>query len=63
MAGRHFETNPDMRGMLTLFASYPVWRAIALQQEPAEKARLRLSEREREAFQWASDGKPGFACA
>ena len=46
-----------MRGMLTLFASYAVGRAIVLQQEPAEKARVRLSEREREAFLWASEGK------
>jgi LuxR family quorum sensing-dependent transcriptional regulator len=58
LAGRHFETDPDMRGVLTLIASYAIGRAIALQQESSEQnKKIILSAREREALQWAAEGK------
>jgi LuxR family transcriptional regulator, quorum-sensing system regulator BjaR1 len=58
LAGRQLETHPDMRGVLTLIASYAIGRAIALQQESSDQKRqIRLSAREREALQWASEGK------
>jgi LuxR family transcriptional regulator, quorum-sensing system regulator BjaR1 len=57
-AGRHFESDPDRRGVLTLIASYAIGRAIALHQESPEQAKeIRLSAREREALQWAAEGK------
>jgi LuxR family transcriptional regulator, quorum-sensing system regulator BjaR1 len=43
VAGHRFEMDPDMRGMLALIANYAVGRALALRQ--------------REALQWASEGK------
>jgi LuxR family transcriptional regulator, quorum-sensing system regulator BjaR1 len=58
LAGRRIETDPEMRGVLTLVANYAIGRAIALQQESSnQKRELRLSTREREALQWASEGK------
>jgi LuxR family quorum sensing-dependent transcriptional regulator len=58
LAGKHFEVDPDMRGVLTLIASYAIGRAIALQQEStAQNKKIALSEREREALQWAAEGK------
>jgi LuxR family quorum sensing-dependent transcriptional regulator len=63
LAGRHLETHPDMRGVLTLIASYAIGRAIALHQESShqestdQKRQIILSEREREVLQWASEGK------
>jgi LuxR family transcriptional regulator, quorum-sensing system regulator BjaR1 len=57
-AGRHFETDPCMSGMLTLIASYAIGRAIALHEESSkENKKITLSAREREALQWASEGK------
>lgn len=58
LAGRRIETDPEMRGVLTLIASYAIGRAIALQQETSDQERrIALSAREREALQWASEGK------
>jgi LuxR family transcriptional regulator, quorum-sensing system regulator BjaR1 len=58
LAGRHFETDPRMSGMLTLIASYAIGRAITLHQESSkENKKITLSAREREALQWASEGK------
>jgi LuxR family quorum sensing-dependent transcriptional regulator len=57
VAGHRFEMDPDMRGMLALIANYAVGRALALRQEPEDEIRIKLSEREREALQWASEGK------
>lgn len=58
IGGRHFETDPDRRGVLTLIASYAVGRAIALQQESSNQSKkITLSPREREALQWAAEGK------
>jgi len=58
LAGRQIETDPDLRGMLSLIASYAIGRAIALQQEFSDQVRqIALSTREREALQWASEGK------
>ncbi|MGH6846119.1 MAG: helix-turn-helix transcriptional regulator [Methylocella sp.] len=58
IAGRHFEIDPDRRGVLTLIASYAIGRAIALRQESTNQSKkITLSPREREALQWAAEGK------
>jgi LuxR family quorum sensing-dependent transcriptional regulator len=58
LAGRDFTVDPEMRGVLNLIASYAIGRAIALQQESSsEIKRITLSAREREALQWAAEGK------
>ncbi len=58
LAGRRLEIDREMRGVLTLIASYAIGRAIALQQEASDQPeKIVLSSREREALQWASDGK------
>ncbi|MGH6847086.1 MAG: autoinducer binding domain-containing protein [Methylocella sp.] len=58
ISGRHFESDPNRRGVLTLIASYAVGRAIALQQESSSQSKkITLSPREREALQWAAEGK------
>ncbi len=58
LAGRRIEVDPDMRGVLTLIASYAIGRAIAIQHEPTlQEKEIRLSAREREALQWAAEGK------
>ncbi len=55
--GRHFEMNPDTQGVLTLVANYAVGRAIMLKQESTSAGPIVLSPREREALQWAAEGK------
>jgi len=58
LSGKDLDTDPEARGVLTLIATYAIGRAIALQQESSdEKREIRLSAREREALQWASEGK------
>jgi LuxR family quorum sensing-dependent transcriptional regulator len=57
LCGQHCENDPEMRGMLTLIASYAVGRAIALMQEKVPDRPIILSAREREALQWAAEGK------
>jgi len=58
VAGRNFDHNPEMRGVLTLIASYAIGRAIALRQEATHTNKeIVLSAREREALQWAAEGK------
>ncbi len=58
LAGQDFTVDPEMRGVLNLIASYAIGRAIALQQESSSEAkRITLSAREREALQWAAEGK------
>jgi LuxR family transcriptional regulator, quorum-sensing system regulator BjaR1 len=57
IGGQHFGTDPDMRGMLTLIASYAIGRAIALKQEKVPDGPIILTAREREALQWAAEGK------
>ena len=57
LCGQHCENDPEMRGMLTLIATYAIGRAIALKQEKVPDAPIILSAREREALQWASEGK------
>jgi LuxR family quorum sensing-dependent transcriptional regulator len=57
LGGPHLEIRPDTRAMLTLIASYAIARAIALKQESGEPRPIRLSAREREALQWAAEGK------
>jgi LuxR family transcriptional regulator, quorum-sensing system regulator BjaR1 len=58
LSGKDFDTDPEAGEVLTLVATYAIGRAIALQQQSADqKLQVRLSEREREALQWASEGK------
>ncbi|MDQ6867883.1 MAG: LuxR family transcriptional regulator [Pseudomonadota bacterium] len=57
LGGRHVEINSDTRGVLTLVANYAISRAIMLNPKSNEKAAVVLSPREREALQWASEGK------
>jgi LuxR family quorum sensing-dependent transcriptional regulator len=58
LSGKDFEADLEARGVLTLIATYAIGRAIALHQESSEqKQQICLSEREREALQWASEGK------
>jgi LuxR family transcriptional regulator, quorum-sensing system regulator BjaR1 len=58
LAGRHMEHNPEMGGVLSLMASYAIGRAIVLLQgSTGQNQEIRLSAREREALQWASEGK------
>ena len=57
LSGQYCENDPEMRGMLTLIASYAVGRAIALKQERVPERPIILSAREREALQWAAEGK------
>jgi LuxR family transcriptional regulator, quorum-sensing system regulator BjaR1 len=55
--GRHTDMSPDTLGMLTLVATYAIGRAITLKQENVPDAPIILSAREREALQWAAEGK------
>lgn len=57
VSGHHLEIEPNTRAMLTLIASYAIARAIALKQESPVDKPVRLSAREREALQWAAEGK------
>ncbi|HEY8032757.1 MAG TPA: LuxR family transcriptional regulator [Methylocella sp.] len=57
LGGPHLEIGPDTRAMLTLVASYATARAIALRQESQPCESIVLSPREREALQWAAEGK------
>jgi LuxR family quorum sensing-dependent transcriptional regulator len=57
VAGRHLAIEPNARAMLTLIASYAIGRAIALKQSSPADTLVALSAREREALQWASEGK------
>jgi LuxR family transcriptional regulator, quorum-sensing system regulator BjaR1 len=57
LGGRDLEIRPETSGMLSLIASYAIARAIALKQEATVSKPLVLSAREREALQWAADGK------
>jgi LuxR family transcriptional regulator, quorum-sensing system regulator BjaR1 len=57
LAGRHLEIRAETSGMLSLIASYATARAIALKQEKVPDGPIVLSAREREALQWAAEGK------
>jgi LuxR family quorum sensing-dependent transcriptional regulator len=59
LGGQHLAVNPDARGVLTLVAHYAISRAIMLNPESNANASAAvvLSSREREALQWASEGK------
>ena len=57
-AGRHFEMGPDMRGMLTLIASYAIGRAImrsSRNDSPNQKMLCPSASARR--LQWAAEGK------
>ena len=55
--GQHFEMSPDTQGVLTLVANYAIGRAIMIKQEASANKPIMLSAREREALQWAAEGK------
>jgi len=57
LGGPHLDIGPDTRAMLTLIASYATARAISLKEESPATQPVRLSAREREALQWAAEGK------
>ncbi len=57
LGGPHLEIGPNTRAMLTLVTSYATARAIALGQESQPDKSIVLSPREREALQWAAEGK------
>jgi LuxR family quorum sensing-dependent transcriptional regulator len=57
LCGQHCANDPEMRGMLTLIATYAIGRAIGFKQEKIPDAPIILSAREREALQWAAEGK------
>lgn len=57
VGGRHIEISHDTQGMLTLVANYAIGRAIMLKQEAPANKPIMLSAREREALQWAAEGK------
>ena len=56
LAGEKFEVSPIERGMLVLLANYALGRTLLLRQHDA-KPMVSLSAREREALQWAAEGK------
>lgn len=57
LGGPHIEIGPSTSAMLTLVASFATARAIVLNQESQPDKPIVLSPREREALQWASEGK------
>lgn len=57
LGGRHLEIDPDTQGALTLIGNYAIGRAVALKQEKVPGGPIVLSAREREALQWAAEGK------
>ena len=57
LAGRELNIRPEMSGMISLIASYAVARIIALQQDASSNREIVLTKREREALQWAAEGK------
>ena len=57
LGGRHLEIDPDTQGALTLIGNYAIGRAVALKQEKVPDGPIVLSAREREALQWAAEGK------
>ncbi|MGJ3261734.1 MAG: autoinducer binding domain-containing protein [Salinarimonas sp.] len=58
LAGERLEVTPTARGMLTLLATYALVRSLQLRaSQGAPSSRVNLSMREREALQWAAEGK------
>lgn len=57
LGGPHLDINADTRAILTLIASYATARAIVLKEESPARQEVHLSAREREALQWAAEGK------
>jgi LuxR family quorum sensing-dependent transcriptional regulator len=56
LAGEKLDIPPEGRGMLTLVATYALGRSILLRETEAKQS-VHLSPREREALQWAAEGK------
>lgn len=56
LAGERLEVSPSERAMLTLLATYALGRTILL-RETLSRPQVSLSPREREALQWAAEGK------
>lgn len=57
VGGSHLEIGTETRGMLMLIANYAISRAIMLKQEGETPRPIVLTAREREALQWAAEGK------
>jgi LuxR family quorum sensing-dependent transcriptional regulator len=57
LAGHHLEVSAEERGMLVLLATYALGRTIALREAHETEREMTLSPREREALQWAAEGK------
>lgn len=56
-AGDRVEIDPTTRGMLTLLATYALGRGLQLRANGPKLVHPRLSPREREALQWAAEGR------
>lgn len=56
-AGERIEVCPTTRGMLTLLATYALARGLQLGGSTSPTTPDSLSDREREALQWAAEGK------
>jgi LuxR family quorum sensing-dependent transcriptional regulator len=56
LAGEHLEIPPEDRGALMLIATYALGRSLLL-RESTTKQSVALTQREREALQWAAEGK------
>ncbi len=56
IAGEQLEVSPEERGVLTLLATYALGRSILL-REKEQATTVKLTPREREALQWAAEGK------
>jgi LuxR family quorum sensing-dependent transcriptional regulator len=57
LAGEKLDMPPHGRGMITLLATYALARTIRLGDMAKALRRITLSNREREALQWAAEGK------
>jgi len=56
-AGQHIDKGPETQGVLMLMANYAIGRAITIKQEGTASKQIVLTAREREALQWAAEGK------
>lgn len=58
LAGEHADDSPATRGLLTLLATYALARSFQLRRGAAlEPSGPPLTQREREALQWAAEGR------
>ncbi|KQP73162.1 MULTISPECIES: autoinducer binding domain-containing protein [unclassified Methylobacterium] len=57
LSGEHLAIDPDDRPMLHLIATYAFGHLLRLRGEGSLPRTIRLAPREREALQWAAEGK------